>query len=199
MKKKYFIVVVIVLIVVIMLITAIWVIGWRKKEINTNNNVSMNNDNIQTEIQNNVQQNTNKKSLPKIELKEYVTVTYGKYGDRDKNIMEKGTKMEAYPLDIKTVLEYEYSEEYSKEYRGKLVSFSGYVNYYKDGFFVITETSSETAKYQNTIIIEDKNIISEYGWNIADGEYVTVAGLCKGFYQPKGERYFVLNDVFIVK
>lgn len=197
MKRK------IIIFSIILIVAVIVLTGCGQKNENSTNNVATNNNtDSQMNTQTNTQQNNNENSLSKIDLKEYTTVTYGKYGEWDKSVMEKGSKIDAYPLDIKTVFEdknvtTEYDTKYSKEW----VSFSGYVHYYKEGFFVLSDSSAtEISKYQNTIVCEDKNIQTQYGWNITDGEYITIVGLFKGYYHPNfSEDYFVLNDVFIVK
>ena len=146
--------------------------------------------------------NNTSNELQKVDKKDYTTVTYGKYDSYDKNEMPAGSKISAYPLDIADVLSKKsIAIKYGGLYTNEWVVVTGYVHYQKEGFFVISTSNSENIeKYVGTIIAEDKNIKTDYKWNIKDGDYITIAGLCKGTGRPSTEEYYlVLNDVFIVE
>lgn len=159
---------------------------------NTKQNSTLNENNIS---------NTSNE-LKKVDTKDYTTITYGKYDSFDKKEMPVGSKIAAYPLDITEVLSKKsVAIEYGNLYEDEWVLFTGYVHYQKEGFFAISPSNSEDVeKYVGTIIAEDKNIRLDYNWNIKDGDYITIVGLCKGTYRPTTKEYYVvLNDVFIVE
>ena len=133
--------------------------------------------------------------LPNIQPKIYKTITYGKYGSNDSEVKERNSDITAYPLEIREI--------FGNGYFGKLVSFSGYVHSFKDGYFVLTETVIRNdEEHNNEIHAEDMNITAEYGWNISNGDYITIVGLDNGYWQCKchlRQGYLDLEDVFLVE
>lgn len=211
MKSKRGILLVIILI--LLLIGGITVFMLTKKDNNSSNNeeniqeTKTGQTNSESEKQNVNLNETNNSSntseqLKKVDSKDYTTVTYGKYGSYDKTEMPVGSTIKAYPLSIEEILSKKIEAiKYGELYKGEWIVVTGYVHYQKEGFFVIAPSNSEDVKkYVGTIVAEDKNIKADYNWNIKDGDYITIAGLCKGTYNPSSNEYYiVMNDVFVVK
>ena len=139
--------------------------------------------------------------VKKVDPKEYTTKTDGKYSYDDKE-MPIGSKITAYPLDIEELFTNRtYLFDSDGLYEGDWVSFTGYVHFYKDGYFNLSwSNSGDVEESIDVVLVEDKNISADNGWNIKDGDKITIVGYFKGVYLPWGDEcYIVLNDAFIVE
>ena len=141
-------------------------------------------------------------SLPTVELEGFTVKTSGRLlvGNEDLTF-EVGDVIEAYPLEIEDI--FTEPRAYDDQYSGEIVVVSGYVYNLKNSGFVLAATPDLEidgyGDYHDVAVFEQIGLITpENGWDIAEGDHITVLSRTKGRFTADGQSYFVMNFPFLV-